>query len=76
MYNVTDSKFYGPGGPYSFMAGQDATVSLASFSMDPSLLNTPWSGTHLDEDQNNTLANYIKTFSSKYPIVGTFQALV
>jgi hypothetical protein len=36
--------------------------------MDPKLLNTRWEG--LDDDQNNQLANYVRTFQQKYPIVG------
>jgi FKBP-type peptidyl-prolyl cis-trans isomerase 2 len=34
VYDVTGAEFYAPPtGPYSFMGGHDATVSLASFSM-------------------------------------------
>jgi FKBP-type peptidyl-prolyl cis-trans isomerase 2/predicted heme/steroid binding protein len=64
------SKFYGPGGTYGFMAGHDATVALAKFSMNPMLLNKPWTLNEMEESELHTLANYVRTFTNKYPIVG------
>merc|ERR1740121_1362801 len=69
VYDVSaGASFYGPGGPYGSMAGNDATVALAKFSLDPSLLNQRWST--LDKLGEESLASYIKTFQRKYPCVG------
>lgn len=69
VYDVTSGgQFYGPGGPYGHMAGRDATVALARFSLDPRWLNTQWAG--LDEEQRSTLAGYVRTFQAKYQCVG------
>ena len=46
------------------------TVALARFSMNPLLLNQVWTLKGFDENELNTLANYIRSFSIKYPIVG------
>ena len=66
-------KFYGPSGSYGFMAGHDATVALAKFSMNPALLDQPWTLNKMEENELHTLANYIRNFSKKYPIVGTLE---
>lgn len=69
VYDVTSgAQFYGPGGPYGHMAGSDATVALAKFSLDPLLLNQPW--LHLNEAELGTLANFVRTLLGKYPCVG------
>jgi len=64
------SKFYGPGGTYGFMAGHDATLALAKFSMNPLLLDQSWALKDMHENELHTLAKYIQTFQNKYPIVG------
>jgi len=72
VYDVSSSaEFYGPGGAYGHMAGNDATVALANFSLSSELLNQPWSS--LDEGQESTLAGYIRTFQSKYSCMGTLR---
>merc|ERR1711963_203012 len=72
VYDVTaGAQFYGPGGAYGHMAGRDATVALAKFSMNPLFLNQPWAG--LGESEETTLASYVRTFQSKYPCVGTLR---
>ena len=38
--------------------------------MNPLLLNQVWTLKGFDENELNTLANYIRSFSIKYPIVG------
>eukprot|EP00041_Stephanoeca_diplocostata_P013312 m.233287 g.233287 ORF g.233287 m.233287 type:complete len:310 (-) comp19290_c0_seq5:382-1311(-) len=69
VYDVsTGSSFYGPHGAYGFMAGHDATVALAKFQLNPQLLDRPWTG--LDEGELGTLLEYVRTFQSKYPVVG------
>jgi predicted heme/steroid binding protein/FKBP-type peptidyl-prolyl cis-trans isomerase 2 len=71
VYDMTSgSKFYGPGGTYGFMSGHDSTVALAKFSMNPGYLNQPWTLKEFSDNELNTLANYIRNFSQKYPIVG------
>ena len=72
VYDVTEGReFYGPGGGYAFMAGRDATVCLARMSLDPSLLNSDWSG--LEEESLQVLADYVRLFNRKYPCVGTLR---
>ena len=74
VYDVTSGrKFYGPGGSYGFLAGCDATVALAKFSMNPKFVNIPWVLDDFDEEEINALANYVRTFTKKYPIVGRVQ---
>lgn len=73
VYDVTDGiKFYGPSGAYGWMAGSDATVALAKFSMDPQLLNRGWE--MLSAQENQQLATYVSTMRAKYPAVGTLKA--
>ena len=73
VYDMTcGAKFYGPNGMYGFMAGHDASLALAKFKIDPKLLNQPWRLSDLDEAERASLANYIKMFSTKYPIKGRF----
>ena len=73
VYDMTaGAKFYGPGGTYGFMAGYDATVALAKFSMNPLFLNQKWKLEEFEENELNTLANYCRTFETKYPIVGKY----
>ena len=73
VYDMTaGAKLYGPGGTYGFMAGYDATVALAKFSMNPLFLNQKWKLEEFEENELNTLANYCRTFEKKYPIVGKY----
>ena len=75
VYDMTaGSKFYGPGGTYGFMAGYDATIALAKFSMNPEYLNMKWTLEDFDENELNTLASYCRTFEKKYPIVGRYKS--
>jgi len=63
--------FYGPDGGYHRFAGKDASRALAKMSFDPAdIENTDTSD--LDEKQQKTLADWIKTFGEKkgYPVVG------
>ena len=66
------ARFYGPGASYGFLAGRDATVALAKFSLDPQVLDdTPeWRLEDFDEGELASLANYMRRFKEKYPIVG------
>ena len=68
------AKFYGPGGPYGFLAGADATLCLARHSLDPKLKNGAWRLDQLAPDEEATLASFLRTFSGKYPIVGRLEA--
>ena len=70
MYDVTEGrKFYGKEGMYGFMAGKDATVCLAKFSLNPKWVNHPWKGT-LTPSETETLRGYVRTMIQKYPCVG------
>ena len=69
VYDVTSGKeFYGPGGGYAFMSGNDATVVLARMQLKRELLNKDWA--ELDAASREVLADYIRLFNSKYPCVG------
>ena len=70
VYDVTEGrKFYGKEGMYGFMAGKDATVCLAKFSLNPKWVNHPWKGT-LTPSETETLRGYVRTMIQKYPCVG------
>ena len=73
VYDVTQGrKFYGKDGMYGFMAGKDATVCLAKFSLNPKWINLPWKG-KLSPSETDTLRGYVRTVISKYPCVGRFR---
>jgi len=70
VIDVSEGKdYYGPGGAYSFMAGHDATLALARFSLNPQLLDQSWDG--LTKEEEATLAHYWTSFITKYSIKGT-----
>jgi len=66
--------FYGPGGPYHKFAGRDASRALATMSLDDENLDNT-AIDDLTEKQQNTLNDWIKTFSERkgYPVVGRLQ---
>ena len=70
VYDVTEGrKFYGKGGMYGFMAGKDATVCLAKFSLNPKWVNNPWKG-NLTPSETETLRGYVRTMIQKYRCMG------
>eukprot|EP00835_Amoeboradix_gromovi_P006223 NODE_693_length_5110_cov_0.285572.p5 type:complete len:130 gc:universal NODE_693_length_5110_cov_0.285572:2333-1944(-) len=66
VYDVTAGKsFYGTGGPYSKMAGRDATYALAKMETDPDNCSNI-----INEKEAVVLADWIAKFDAKYPVVG------
>merc|ERR1712086_274615 len=69
VYDVsTGREFFGPTGPYRIYAGHDATYALASMSLKKSDLDV-FEYT-LDEDDRQTLADWIEYFRVKYGAIG------
>lgn len=70
VYDVsTGSGFYGPGGPYHYITGRDASRILATMDMDGSDPNEDISD--LTVDQQESLQTWVAKYDSKYPVVGT-----
>jgi len=69
--------FYGPGGPYAFFAGREASRALALMSFDPRDLNGNLEG--LSEPELEVLQDWEYKFMEKYvkvgQLVGTDQAV-
>lgn len=69
VYDVSIGReFFGPTGPYRIYAGHDATYALASMSLKQSDLDVFEYA--LDEDDRQTLADWIAYFKVKYGAVG------
>lgn len=69
VYDVSSGrKFYGPGGMYGALRASDATVALAKFRLDSSLLNMSWTG--LNASERETLRHFVVSMNEKYPCVG------
>ena len=69
IYDVTaGASFYGPGGPYHVLAGNDASRSLALMSTKKEDVSPSLDG--LTEKQLDTLAKWELKFKDKYPEVG------
>ena len=69
VYDVTaGASFYGPGGPYHVLAGNDASRSLALMSTKKEDVSPSLDG--LTEKQKDTLAKWELKFKDKYPEVG------
>jgi len=69
VYDVSSAdRLYGRGGMYHFIAGHDGSVALGKFKIDPSLCNKSWNS--LDVSELKSLAHYVRTFLSKYPVIG------
>lgn len=78
IYDVSSSRmFYGPGGPYAFFAGREASRALALMSFDPRDLNGNLEG--LSEPELEVLQDWEYKFMEKYvkvgQLVGTDQAV-
>ena len=68
VYDVSKGEsFYGPDGPYSGLAGKDATLALAQMKTDPSECDVKV----LTTDEEKILQDWIARFDSKYPVVGS-----
>ena len=66
VYDVTmGSSFYGEDGPYSKLAGRDATYALAKMQTDPDLCDSK-----ISASEQKVLSDWIAKFESKYPVVG------
>ena len=61
-----------PGGGYHFFCGRDASRGLAKSSLDPATLDEKAVGdlSGLDEEELNTLDEWVERFEEKYPVVG------
>lgn len=70
IYDVTKgARFYGPDGPYAPLAGNDATRSLALFSVNA--IKEGWDDySDLNVSQMNTVAEWLEQFKEKYDYVG------
>mmetsp|Transcript_9692 Transcript_9692/g.17053 ORF Transcript_9692/g.17053 Transcript_9692/m.17053 type:complete len:511 (-) Transcript_9692:25-1557(-) len=68
IYEV-DPGFYGPEGPYSMMAGKDASRAFALTSLDPADVENP-SIEDLGASALSTLEEWIAKLSAKYNVVG------
>ena len=61
--------FYGKSGGYNRFAGKDVSRALAKMSFEPEDIENP-SMDDLEEKQKKILADWIKKFEQKYPVVG------
>lgn len=70
IYDVTKGRrFYGPEGPYSTLAGRDATRALALFAVDA--VKDEWDDySDLNLSQMSTVTEWIEQFKEKYDYVG------
>jgi len=58
VYDVTSgAAFYGPDGGYGIFAGNDATLPLAKFKVDSTLVNQP--ANDLSAEEEKTLNEWI-----------------
>ncbi|MES1907011.1 MAG: hypothetical protein MHM6MM_000214 [Cercozoa sp. M6MM] len=75
VYNMssheTGPAFYGPEGAYHAFAGKDATVALATMELERA--GESPAGVALNAQQQQTLADWVKTMQNKYDIVGRFE---
>ena len=68
IFDVTNSDFYKPGGPYHVFAGRDASVGLAKMSHDVEFLDTDrydWNNC-LDEKERKILDDWYDKYTQKY----------
>ena len=72
VYRVTP-QHYGPGAAYECFAGSEATYRLGKSLLGRAHENRDWRrpGT-FDEDEQDTLDHWAKTFAGKYPVAGWF----
>jgi predicted heme/steroid binding protein len=71
VFDVSEAKFYKPGGPYAMFAGRDASVALAKMSFEPQWLEMPLKDAELDEVERTNLTKWRERFIEKrYPVVG------
>ena len=76
VFDVSGSDFYKPGGPYHYLAGHEASVSLAKMSKETEYLDLEkykWDEC-LDENDNIMLENWFSKISEKYPKVAKIAA--
>ena len=69
VFDVTGSSFYAPGSNYHIFTGYDASRALAKMSLDVADLENP-SIADLNEEQLQTLDDWVEKFKGKYTIVG------
>jgi membrane-associated progesterone receptor component len=71
VYDCTNGwDFYGPGAGYHFLAGQDASVSLAKVSFDKQHVGDG-DVTKLTDSEKGVLVDWeVKVFKKKYTPVG------
>ncbi len=69
MFDVTHSNFYGPNDPYHIFAGKDASISLATSSLEESTLNQI-DISNLPQNVLNDMYGQVDYYSMKYRQVG------
>ena len=71
VFDVTAGRtFYGPpDGPYSVLAGRDATRALATMELDK-VSDTFEDHSGLSKEELGTLRDWVEQFSAKYPVRG------
>ncbi|CAM9346089.1 unnamed protein product [Chrysoparadoxa australica] len=66
------SHLFGPGGPYSMLAGRDATMALAKMELDPAVAFDGTEEGSLTAEEAARLKTWVRRFRfyKRYPIVG------
>jgi predicted heme/steroid binding protein len=69
VFDVTHSNFYGPNDPYHIFAGKDASINLATSSLEESTLNQI-DISNLSKNVLNDMYGQVDYYSMKYRQVG------
>merc|ERR1712173_291077 len=74
IYEITARRdLYGEGGRYHFMAGKDATRSLAKMSFDPADIENATKLDDLNDAEKTCLQEWVDKFNEKYEVVGVLR---
>lgn len=69
VFDVSSGKdYYGPGGPYHVFVGKDATLGLATTTVDPEKVSGDISA--LTESEKDTHVQWHTKYTAKYRIAG------
>lgn len=73
VFDVSKGRsFYGPGGSYEMIAGNDGSKVLAKMKLEKDFIDNP----NLDDltpKESGVLDDWFKKFKQKYPIVGRLE---